>query len=137
MNERMTWPEGKDFAFTIFDDTDWAALDNVREVYALLSDYGFRTTKSVWPIRGSGKPRNAGSTCDDQDYLAWLRGLQDEGFEIGLHNVAFHSSVRQETIRGFQRFEELFGPTRLGYLVKRIDEVPGRVSDEQARRLKD
>ena len=109
MSERVNWPEGKDFAFTIFDDTDWATLDSVREVYALLCDCGFRTTKSVWSIRGSGNPRNAGSTCEDQDYLTWLYGLQDEGFEIGLHNVASGSSVRQETTRGLQKFEELFG----------------------------
>ena len=36
----MLWPDGKRFAFTVFDDTDRATLDNVREVYALLADLG-------------------------------------------------------------------------------------------------
>ena len=47
MNKKLQWPDGKDFAFTIFDDTDLATLDNVNEVYSLLSDYGLITTKSA------------------------------------------------------------------------------------------
>ena len=50
----MIWPGGKSFAFTIFDDPDSQTLEAGREVYALLADLGFRTTKGVWPIRGSG-----------------------------------------------------------------------------------
>ncbi|SVA52231.1 uncharacterized protein METZ01_LOCUS105085, partial [marine metagenome] len=39
-----------------------ATLDNVNEVYSLLSDYGFRTTKSVWPLKGDKKPKIGGTT---------------------------------------------------------------------------
>ena len=109
MHGRINWPQGKDFAFTIFDDTDYATLENVREVYSLLTDYGFRTTKSVWPIQGNGQPSIGGSTCEDKDYLAWIIDLQSTGFEIALHNVTFHSSLREETILGIERFYELFG----------------------------
>lgn len=76
MTSRINWPEGKDFAFTVFDDTDLSTIENVREVYSLLTDYGFRTTKSVWPIRGNKEPRIGGSTCEDQDYLEWIINLK-------------------------------------------------------------
>lgn len=48
----IPWPDGKRFAFTIFDDTDHQTLENVPPVYDFLSDLGLRTTKSVWPLKG-------------------------------------------------------------------------------------
>jgi hypothetical protein len=105
----IRWPEGKDFAFTVFDDTDYARMDNVPPVYEFLRDHGFRTTKSVWPLRAEGTPAVEGATCEDRDYLDWLYGLQESGFEIGCHGVAGRSSVREEIIRGLDRFKELFG----------------------------
>jgi len=105
----VTWPAGKRFAFTIFDDTDLATPDNVIEVYALLADLGFRTTKSVWPITAPGEPPIGGSTCEDSMYLAWLRRLQSQGFEIGYHLASHHTSARADTERGLARFRELFG----------------------------
>ncbi|MBC8487888.1 MAG: hypothetical protein H8D45_17810 [Bacteroidetes bacterium] len=109
MNKWVRWPDGKDFAFTVFDDTDFATLKNVKEVYSLLSDLGFKTTKSVWPIRGNRKPLIGGSTCEDPEYLKWILELKDNGFEIALHNVTFHSSIRENTIKGLDRFYEMFG----------------------------
>ena len=109
LNHRIQWPEGKDFAFTIFDDTDRQTLDNASEVYAFLADLGFRTTKSVWPLRGKDTPTIGGMTCEDPKYLEWVLKLKEEGFEIGLHNVTYHTSRREETIRGIERFYELFG----------------------------
>ncbi len=103
------WPAGKRFAFTIFDDTDLATVDNVREVYALLSDLGFRTTKSVWPISVDGVPMVGGATCEDSLYLAWIRELQRQGFEIGYHLASHHTSTRAQTERALSRFRELFG----------------------------
>lgn len=109
MTRRIKWPDGKEFAFTVFDDTDRATVENVSEVYSFLADCGFRTTKSVWPIRGDREPRIGGSTCEDQDYLKWVYNLKEIGFEIGYHNATFHSSLRNETIRGIDKFVELFG----------------------------
>ena len=109
MSDRIRWPNGADFAFTVFDDTDRSAVDNVGPVYAFLADIGMYTTKSVWPLRGSGTPRVGGATCEDKAYLDWVLKLQEQGFEIGLHNVTYHTSPRQDTIRGIQRFHELFG----------------------------
>ncbi len=48
MKTSVNWPEGKQFAFSVFDDTDLATFENVSGVYALLKDCGFRTTKSCW-----------------------------------------------------------------------------------------
>ena len=38
-----------------------------------------------------------------------MYALKDAGFEIGYHNATFCSSLRDETIRGIERFKELFG----------------------------
>lgn len=109
MHPRIQWPDGKSFAFTIFDDPDYQASGSVAPVYSLLSELGLRTTLSVWPLRGTGRPRIGGVTCEDSAYLNWLLDLQRKGFEIGLHNVTYHTSSRQETNNGLERFRELFG----------------------------
>ena len=105
----MIWPDGKQFAFTVFDDTDLATLANVPPLYEFLHDLGFHTTKSVWPIRGHGTPSIDGATCEDQDYLSWLLQLRNSGFEIGYHMAANTSSTREKTIQALERFRELFG----------------------------
>lgn len=109
MPPTIEWPEGKRFAFTVFDDTDEATLENVGPVYAFLRDLGFRTSKSVWPIAGDQEPILGGSTCEDDDYRRWLVQLKAEGFEIALHNATYHDSPRDDTIRAFDRFKEIFG----------------------------
>lgn len=105
----LEWPEGKTFAFTIFDDTDSQTLRAGREVYALLRDLGFRTTKSVWPIGPTRKPSDHGATCDDPEYRAWAQQLQREGFEIGYHMATSHTSPREDTARALEAFAEYFG----------------------------
>lgn len=109
MSMPIQWPEGKTFAFTIFDDTDLQTLDNVREVYAFLADLGLRTTKSVWPIRGDHTPKMGGETCENAAYRRWVLDLQRRGFEIGLHNVTYHTSLRADTKRGLEQFHDIFG----------------------------
>jgi hypothetical protein len=103
------WPEGKTFAFTVFDDTDNSDLSNVPYVYELLYDLGFRTTKSVWPVRGRRVPTIGGATCEEKDYLAWVQSLREKSFEIALHNATYHTSNRRETADGLARFWNLFG----------------------------
>ncbi len=106
----MNWPEGKSFAFTVFDDPDSQTLEAGREIYAMLAALGFRTTKGIWPVRGPGKPSDHGGTCAEPDYRVWVQGLQRQGFEIGLHNATLHTSPRAQTQLGFQKFAEYFGP---------------------------
>jgi hypothetical protein len=106
----VAWPNGHRFAFTVFDDTDEGTLDNVPHVYAFLHNLGFATTKSVWPLGGQRRPDIVGGeTCAHAGYAAWVQALQKQQFEIALHNATFHSSIREETERGFARFVELFG----------------------------
>ena len=107
---KLLWPEGKQFAFTVFDDTDMATLDNVGPVYSFLEDCGFRTTKSVWVRDGDAcRGKLAGQTCDDPKYLQWLLELQAKGFEIALHNCTWHGLPRDEIRSALNRFSELFG----------------------------
>jgi hypothetical protein len=109
MHSSISWPAGKTFAFTIFDDPDRQTLDNGRPIYDFLGERGFRTTKAVWPLRGTERGTNEGTTCDDPTYLAWVMELKARGFELALHNVTYHTSRRHQTIRGLERFAELFG----------------------------
>jgi hypothetical protein len=109
MIPKMNWPDGKDFAFTIFDDPDLDTVENVEVLYSFLGDLGYRTTKAVWPIRGKAMPRIGGATCEDDQYLKWILRLQNQGFEIALHNVTYHTSLREETEHGLETFLRLFG----------------------------
>lgn len=108
MNQ-ITWPSGKAFAFTIFDDTDNATLENVGPVYDVLRDLGFLTTKSVWATTGQGEPRIGGLTCDDPSYREWTLKLQAAGFEIGSHGATPTTSKRAEIRGSLDRFREIYG----------------------------
>ena len=48
MYPKISWPNNKQFAFTIFDDTDRANLKDIQSVYEFLDELDFKTTKSVW-----------------------------------------------------------------------------------------
>lgn len=110
MTPKIEWPNGKRFAFTIFDDTDWGTVENLKPVYDCLIENGMRTTKSVWALAGTEPPAViGGDTCEDPAYLAWVLELQRQGFEIGWHNATYHSSRREDTQRGLERFKALFG----------------------------
>jgi hypothetical protein len=110
MSGRIAWPGGKRFAFTIFDDTDSATVDNVRGVYEFLAGLGFRTTKSCWAVRGDpARGKFVGQTCEDPQYAAWLMELQAQGFEIGWHGATWHGTHRDETISALERYAALFG----------------------------
>jgi len=103
----MQWPEGKEFAFTIFDDTDNGTIANTKPVYDLLHELNFRTTKSVWvyPPRG----RFGGQSLADAGYLDWVRELQALGFEVALHGVGDGPFSRAEILAGLERFRQLLG----------------------------
>ena len=109
MIRKIQWPDGKDFAFTIFDDPDLDTVENVQAIYSFLGDLGLRTTKAVWPIRGTGKPYIGGATCEEEKYLNMMLDLQGRGFEIALHNATYHTSTREQTILGLETFRRHFG----------------------------
>ena len=96
MQPKIPWPNNKQFAFTIFDDTDRANLKDNQLVYQCLNELNFKTTKSVWMTDGNKLTKDSGVTCDDKIYLNWLLELKNKGFEIGYHNTTYHSSYRKE-----------------------------------------
>jgi hypothetical protein len=109
MANNALWPDGRRFAFTIFDDTDAATLQNVGPVYRLLQDLGFRTTKSCWGLRGDARQGLfRGETLDDEPYRRWLVDLEAQGFEIAWHGATWHSSDRDRTAAGLERFAATF-----------------------------
>jgi hypothetical protein len=103
------WPDGKQFAFTIWDDTDLQTVENTSPVYDFLTELGMRVTKSVWVLEPDGVPQHDGGSCADPAYLEWALALQRAGHEIALHNVASSTSSRERTLLGMDRFRELFG----------------------------
>lgn len=107
--DRVSWPDGKRFAFTIFDDPDGQSLETSRIVYAFLADLGFRTTISVWPLGARREPNSGGETCANPHYLAHVRDLAALGFEIAWHNATLHTSTREETAEGLDQFRAYFG----------------------------
>lgn len=109
MIQKIKWPDGKDFAFTIFDDPDLDTVETTTTMYSFLAGIGLRTTKAVWPVRGTSTPKFGGATCGDAPYLQRILDLHRQGFEVALHNVAYHTSMREETARGIEIFNQLFG----------------------------
>ena len=108
MHQKISWPNNKQFAFTIFDDTDRANLKDIQLVYQFLDELGFKTTKSVWVTKGNKPHESSGVTCDDTMYLNWLLELKNKGFEIGYHNTTYHSSHREEIKEGLKKFVKIF-----------------------------
>ncbi|NND73443.1 MAG: hypothetical protein HKN44_00390 [Ilumatobacter sp.] len=105
----VTWPDGRRFAFTVFDDTDNMTLDVGSIVYGFLAEIGMLTTKTVWPIESAEPPQIGGTSCADPDYRSWVLDLQEQGFEIGLHGVAAGTADREQTVAGLDRFHQIFG----------------------------
>src|SRR5215471_9432557 len=103
------FPGHKSFAFSILDDTDNSTLENIRPVYGLLRDLGFRTTKSVWPLEAAPGARFGGSTLQDREYLDYVRELQRDGYEIALHNVRSGSAPREVIRQGLDEFRRRIG----------------------------
>jgi hypothetical protein len=108
-NTTPSWPEGRRFAFTIFDDPDGQSYETTRLVYSFLSDLGFRTTIGVWPLDLRHQANSGGETCANPEYRAFLQELQQKGFEIGFHLAAPFDATRTETIEALDLFKQYFG----------------------------
>lgn len=109
MGTKITWPEGKNFAFTVFDDADCDRLSNTRPVYDFLKEIGVLTTKSVWTLPAERDAPLSGMGIHDTQYLRWIRSLFRAGFEIGWHGARCHSSHRIDTAKAMDIFLEEFG----------------------------
>lgn len=108
---RFEFPNGKRFAFTILDDTDVATVANVKPLYDLLHDLGFRTTKTVWPVACPEGSKNFSSseTLENEEYRKFAIDLQRRGFEVTWHGATMESSERPRTMEALRRFHEIFG----------------------------
>jgi hypothetical protein len=105
----LCWPDGKRFAFTIFDDPDGQTVEDGKRVYGLLGDLGLLTTRGVWPGAPVRTPNSGGATCGDREYVRHTQALQAAGFEVGYHNHTKHSSTRTEIVEGLTAFGDYFG----------------------------
>jgi hypothetical protein len=111
------YPNGKLFAFSIVDDTDDATYENIKPIYDLLKKLGLRTTKTVWvedAIRSCGFPEKKdpplyGDSLIRKEYCNYLKRLHKDGFEIAMHTVSGGNNYRNETLRGYEKFKEIFG----------------------------
>lgn len=114
-SSRIVWPGGKQFAFTIIDDTDTMlgdtedeALARVRPVYDLLLECGLKTTKTTW-VASRKQAGACGISLEHPDYLNWILDIRAQGMEIAIHGTADHSSRREETIRGLDFYSDVMG----------------------------
>ena len=76
MSGRLGFPEGKRFACTVFDDTEYADAANTRALYDFLTELGLRTTKSIWvyPPRGANRGSSLEDPPEELDPVAWTGG---------------------------------------------------------------
>jgi hypothetical protein len=111
VRRKLDYPGGKDFAFTIVDDTDDGQVSNLEPVYEFLDDLGLRTTKTVWVQRGANPDHFASSsqTLEDEKYLQFVLRLQRRGFEIAMHLASPGSSRRAETLAAYAKFRQILG----------------------------
>jgi hypothetical protein len=109
MSKALMWPEGKQFAFTIFDDPDSQTLRQSQIVYSFLKDLGLRTTKGIWPVRPLRAINSDGDTCGNAEYRTHLLDLRAEGFEIAYHLATPHTCNREEVLSSLDTFREIFG----------------------------
>jgi len=103
-----SWPGGRRFAFTVFDDPDSQSLDESRAAYGFLADLGLRTTKAVWIVEPPER-NSPGETCESAAFLEFSQALQARGFEIAYHNGAPGTLQRDDVIRSLDLFREYFG----------------------------
>jgi hypothetical protein len=108
---RFEFPNGKQFAFTIIDDTDDGTVENLTPMYRLLEELDMRATKTVWPMPCPEGSRTffAGTTLEDPEYRAFVIDLARRGFEITWHGATMEPSLRERTIAGLERYREIFG----------------------------
>lgn len=108
---RLSYPDGKAFAFTIVDDTDVATLENVRPVYEFLERLELRTTKTVWmlPTNDPVESPNRGQSLRDPAYREFIMGLLKIGFEIASHGARGGNSKRGEILAAMEEFKNTVG----------------------------
>ncbi|MEZ4907351.1 MAG: hypothetical protein R2771_06865 [Saprospiraceae bacterium] len=103
----MIWPNNKEFAFTIVDDTDDATIASTQMIYDYLLKKSIYITKTVWLY--DSRDENIGLSLQNEEYKQLILDLNTEGFEIALHNVGSGHFTRDEIKRGIEIFQDIFG----------------------------
>jgi len=103
----IIWPNRKEFAFSIVDDTDFATVKNVKPIYDYLYDKGIKTTKTVWCY--PSRDKYSGESLSDLNYRIFIKSLYENGFEIAFHGVGSGEFKRQEIESGLQLFHDIIG----------------------------
>ena len=107
---KIVWPEGKKFAFTIFDDTDMETVENAGAAYALLAECGLRTDEVVLGGPGRSQPGlRHRANGRGRRLFEVAAGVAVAGFRVGWHGATWHSVPRKMTAAALERFAELFG----------------------------
>lgn len=105
----MNFPNNKDFAFTIIDDTDYSNLKDIVPIYETLINLGFKTTRAIWPLT----PKSThfefyGDTLENIPYRNYMLDLYSQGFEMALHSVSSGFNNRQSIIDGLALYYDIF-----------------------------
>jgi hypothetical protein len=104
----IIYPQGKDFIFSIYDDTDVATLDSIRPIYDYLNLLNIKTTKSVWPLGTNLQSSYRGSdSLENENYATYIKKLHDRGFEISFHSATMVSSRRKKIDYALKLFYDI------------------------------
>ncbi len=126
--EISPYPDGHNFAFTIVHDADSAYSKRLKPLFDEFDELGLKITVTVfafWAKRSDAERIRSewNQTKNDQGSLFVLKSvpLEDEkerefykqleakGYEIGLHTPSETSDRREEIIRAYDYFKEIFG----------------------------
>ena len=95
MSSKILWPDNKKFAFTIFDDTDRANLENIKIVYDFLNKLGFKTTKSIWIGGNESENLEEGSINAFDDLIS-------SGNVEAIKLAAYGLKAQYENVNGYE-----------------------------------
>ena len=104
---QIKWPNNKDFAFTIIDDTDEATVNNLIPIYNFLYKLKIFATKTVW-IEPS-RDKFTGDYLKQKNYLDFILDIKKKGYEIAFHGVGSGDYQRKEILEGLEFYKENLG----------------------------
>jgi hypothetical protein len=102
------WPDGKSFAFTVFDDPDAQSYEDGRLVYSFLAISACGRRAACGPALPSARRIPRVKPARTRITAGTRSNCRRTGFEIGYHHTTKHSSTRDEIIRGLDAFHAYF-----------------------------